>query len=121
LQQDCSAAQSIFECIVSCHIQNFNATKNHNSIYFNWKSYIIVQHIIQIDDDKYYKCGSQSVLAISYYDFCCGRSIATDLTVRNSRSDRVMLDTTSKEAYLTDVAIHNSHCLYSTIIKKLQK
>ena len=51
-----------------------------------------------------------------YYD----RPITPDLTVHNRR-DMVMLDKNIKEAYVIDVAIPNSHHLYSTIIEKLQK
>jgi hypothetical protein len=47
----------------------------------------------------------------------------TDRTVHNNRPDidLVILDKTTKEAYLTDVALLNSHNLYIIITEKLQK
>jgi hypothetical protein len=40
-----------------------------------------------------------------YNDLYCDRSIRTDLTVPNNRPDRFMLDRTTKEAYVINVAI----------------
>ena len=48
-------------------------------------------------------------------------SIATDRNIHNNRPDMVMLDETTKEAYIIDVAIPNSHSLHSNITEKLQK
>jgi hypothetical protein len=42
-------------------------------------------------------------------------------TIHENIPDVVMLDKTTKEAYLTDVLIPNGHNLYCTITKKLQK
>jgi len=73
------------------------------------------------NNNKYYKYEPQPVSENSYYDLYCDRTIRTDLTVQNNRPDRVLLDRIIKEAYLIDVAVHNCHSLYSTIIVKLQK
>jgi hypothetical protein len=49
------------------------------------------------------------------------RSIITDRTAHNKNPDTVMLDKTTKESYLTDVALSNSYNLRSTISERLQK
>jgi len=63
----------------------------------------------------YYKYESQSVVENSSYKPCRERSIITDQTIHNNKPDIVLLDETIKEAYLIDVAIPDSHNLYSTI------
>ena len=45
----------------------------------------------------------------------------TDQTIHNNRPDTALLDKTIKEAYLTDIAILNSHNLHSAITQKFQK
>ena len=55
------------------------------------------------------------------YKLYCDRSIIIDWTVQNNRLDIAIFDKAIKEAYLTDVAIRNSHKLHSTITEKLQK
>jgi hypothetical protein len=49
------------------------------------------------------------------------RSIIPDWSIHNNRPDIVILDKTIQEAYLIHVAIPNSHHLYITLTKKLQK
>ena len=49
------------------------------------------------------------------------RSIITDRNIHNIKPDIVLLDETIKEANLIDVAIPDSHNLYSTITERLQK
>jgi hypothetical protein len=61
------------------------------------------------------------VLGNSYYELYYNRSIRTDQTVHNNRPDRVMLDKTTKEAYLIALTMPKSHNLYSIITEKLQK
>jgi hypothetical protein len=63
----------------------------------------------------YYKYEPQSVVENSSYKPCRERSIITDQTIHNNKPDIVLLDETIKEAYLIDVAIPDSHNLYSTI------
>jgi hypothetical protein len=55
------------------------------------------------------------------YKPCRERSIITDRTIHNNKPDIVLLDETIKEAHLIDVAILDSHNLYSTIAERLQK
>ena len=43
------------------------------------------------------------------------------ITIINNRPDTALLYKTIKEAYLTDIAIPNSHNLHSAITKKFQK
>jgi len=69
----------------------------------------------------YYKYEPQSVAENSSYKPCRERSRITDRTIHNNKPDTVLLDDTIKEAYLIDLAIPDSHNLYSTITKRLQK
>jgi hypothetical protein len=66
-------------------------------------------------------CELQSVLEKSNYKLYYDRFIITDISIHNNKTDKVILHKTIKEANLIDVAIANSHNLYSTITEKLQK
>jgi hypothetical protein len=68
----------------------------------------------------YYKYEPQSVLENPTYKLHFERSIITDGTAHNSKSDTVILDKTIKEAYLIDVATPHRHNLHSTITEILQ-
>lgn len=63
----------------------------------------------------------QSVLKNSNYKLCYDRSVITDWTFLNNRPHILILDKTTEDTYLIDVAIPNSHNLHSTITPKLQK
>jgi hypothetical protein len=47
--------------------------------------------------------------------------MSTERTVHSNRPHTVLIDRAISEAYLTDVALSNSHSLHSTITKRLQK
>jgi hypothetical protein len=69
----------------------------------------------------YRKYEPQTVLEKSNSKLHYDRSIITNWTILNNRSDIVILGKPIKEAYLIDVAIPNSHNFYSTITENLQK
>jgi hypothetical protein len=68
-----------------------------------------------------YKCEPQPVLEKSNYKPYHDRSIITDRTIHKNRPDIVILDKTTKQAYLIYAAILKRDNLHSTISAKLQK
>jgi riboflavin synthase alpha subunit len=65
----------------------------------------------------YYKHETQSVLENSNYKLCYDGSTLTDQTVRNNKTNVLIIDKSIKEVNLTDVAVSNRHNLHNTLTK----
>jgi len=71
-------------------------------------------------DDKspYYKYTPANVLQNENFKLYWNRSILTDKTIPFNRPDRTFMNKKTKDAFLVDIAVPNTHNLAKTITDK---
>jgi len=77
----------------------------------------------ELIDDKspYYKCTPANVLVNENFKLYWNRSILTDQTIPLNRPDITFMNTKTKNTFLIDIAVPNTHNLAKTITDKQNK
>ena len=77
--------------------------------------------IIIINRSPYYKYTPANVLENDNFKLCWNRSILTDKTIHFNRSDITFMTKKTKNTFLIDIAVPNTHNLAITITDKQNK
>jgi len=70
------------------------------------------------DKSPYYKCTPANVLKNDSFKLYWNRSIITDKTIPSNRPDITLMNKKTKNTFLIDVAVPNTHNLAKTITDK---
>jgi 1,4-alpha-glucan branching enzyme len=76
--------------------------------------------VAELNEEKstYYKCTPASVLENDNFKLYWNRGILTDKTIPFNRPDITFINKKTKNAFLIDMAVQNTHNLAKTITKK---